>query len=759
MVQTKVQMVKSHIYQNKILIDVIYPDLSKKRFDYDLPFKIFVNQSTSTKMLVEYSPQKSSWTDMEECPLYEMSFKTYDDWSKAVARLNYAKINLSYDDDWISTFMRHHDMVCNDYLKKYVSLDIEVDPRGMDIKNLNFMQPIVSAALIGNDGFKNVFKVKIDAKLKIDYEDEKKLIQKIYSVVSRYWCVIGWNILGFDWKYLKGRSELLGLDLPWDNFIVFDIMEKYKEFIKKDRKPGEITDNKLDSAAFRMLKKHKIEVNVFKYLKLLRDDPKKALTYVETDAQLVKELYEIKGIGSLCAIDLALAQHLVTFPMFNHPTYIFERYIDKKARDRMMVLPKKWKHYQEKVDKKGAGGLVLDPKTGLHANVWICDFKSLYPNIIRTHNIGVNNAIWNGSKSGADIIQTAGISFKKNVKSLNAEIMDELIETRYKYRDMLNNPKLDTETRRYYQIMSDAYKLLLVSANGILDNKYFKYRNQNVYEATTLTGQWYLRTARDVAISLGYDVFYGDTDSLYLSTPFDGDYKRNVDSIEMIEDQLNSKIKEIALQTFNLDPNRYTIETRFEKIYSKIFFSEKKNYIGRMVWKDNKWLEKDDPKAVDVKGIVMMKYNTIPIVKEAMDNIFKIVLSDISDDKELKEKCVLYLKKLKADLYSHKRDDLLVISQRVDKLEGYKNEPPHIKAAKKLAALGKFEPGTNVEFIPDKTGNIILYGIDNDQVSRRTYDFYWESHVGKWIDKILGREIASVPELDFGLARPERGLI
>ena len=33
------------------------------------------------------------------------------------------------------------------------------------------------------------------------------------------------------------------------------------------------------------------------------------------------------------------------------------------------------------------GGHVLEPVTGLHRNVWVFDFKSLYPSIIRTLNI------------------------------------------------------------------------------------------------------------------------------------------------------------------------------------------------------------------------------------------------------------------------------------------------------------------------------------------------------------------------------------
>ena len=250
-----------------------------------------------------------------------------------------------------------------------------------------------------------------------------------------------------------------------------------------------------------------------------------------------------------------------------------------------------------------------------------------------------------------------------------------------------------------------------------------------------------------------------NTDSLFLDMPEGISHREFVRRMPFIEEELNARLKTMAVKKFNLDPDNYHIDIRFEKIYSKIYFSAKKTYVGRMTWKDKKWLDPDDEDSVDVKGIVSMKYNTIPIIKESMKEVFNILLSNIDDEVRLKKAFILYLKKLKADFYSGQRDDLLVISQRVDRLDGYKSEPAHIRAAIKLDKLGKYEPGMNVEYIRDKSGEIILYGIEDTKVSRRTYDDVWRRQVGKWVDRIAGRDISSVRSLDFGYSKPAQALI
>jgi len=1074
----KIQMAKSYIYKDNVFIKVWDTDGTVKLERYNVPFIVYINKDKRISALKKrgFDIRRSSYVNIEHEELYEIHFRSYAAMQRGVAILKSVGIEPIVHNDYVWEYMYHNNIICNNYLDRFCVLDIEVDPRGLNMKELTFDNPIIAISLVGYDGQEYVFMVDIDKNGKVVRDSEIELLENTYAVLKTYWCILGWNVIDFDMTYIKNRSLKLGLDLDWDAFPAFDIMKNYSEYIKRAKKVGEVVSRKLDSAAERMLGEHKEQIDIYKIFELMTTDRKKVHDYVLQDSRLVKKLFMIKGIGDLSKMEVAVAQKLHTFPIDTHPTRLFALWFELKARENKIMLPNKWEHYQRSVKKKGAGGLVLEPILGFHKNVFVCDFSSLYPNIIRTHNIGIDNVVWNPSDND-DVIRTMeGVGFRKDIRGLNAQIMDELIEDRFKYRNKLNDPTLTDAERKWYGTMSDAYKLMLVSANGILDNKYFKFRNQRIYEATTLTGQWYTRNVKEIAEELGFTVYYGDsvlegtpvtiktygivrtvpiedlldrltdtdmireakngvsvwtesgwssiryvfrhrvrkkgyriltkksfievtedhslvvngkeispkelkvgdkiefylpklnggdaeyvtdfealligkylasgklvnengvvyrivlekigvdsmlkylderdipyrvsavskrlyhleifdhvrifdmcyskyngykivpeailnskeqiclvfltsfigsqfrtfhnrkyihidgkplaagiflllhqypmmkwelvrvsndevilavssgcteikfrdsipddeillieefdiddyvydletvnhhfcggvggvllhnTDSLFLSTPTD-DVKRSIAMIPIIEQELNDRLRERAIKYFNLNPEWYSINIRFEKMYSKIFFSRKKNYVGRLIWKDYKWLDKDDPDSIDAKGIVMAKYNTLPLIKEVMTRVFDIMLSDIDDEQEIERQIVLYLQKLKADLYAGKRDDLLVVTQRVERLTGYKSNLPHIQAAIKLDKMGKFEPGMNVAFIKDVVQGPILYGVDDVRVSKRTYDFYWRNHVGRWVERIVGKRVASNPELDFGIGGVNKSLI
>ena len=71
---------------------------------------------------------------------------------------------------------------------------------------------------------------------------------------------------------------------------------------------------------------------------------------------------------------------------------------------------------------------MLEPVTGLHSNVWVFDFKSLYPSIIRTFNIDPLSYVAD-PRGGGDLIETPGGAFRREPAIL-PRLLDELFPRR-----------------------------------------------------------------------------------------------------------------------------------------------------------------------------------------------------------------------------------------------------------------------------------------------------------------------------------------
>jgi len=82
-----------------------------------------------------------------------------------------------------------------------------------------------------------------------------------------------------------------------------------------------------------------------------------------------------------------------------------------------------------------AGGHVLEPRTGLHANVVVLGFKSLYPSLIRTLEIDPLNLVRPeaGQAERDPIVAPNGAAFTRR-KGIQGEILDELMPRREEAR-------------------------------------------------------------------------------------------------------------------------------------------------------------------------------------------------------------------------------------------------------------------------------------------------------------------------------------
>src|SRR3984885_15215287 len=126
--------------------------------------------------------------------------------------------------------------------------------------------------------------------------------------------------------------------------------------------------------------------------------------YARTDARLAFEILE-----RLNLVRLAYARSLLTgmTPDRVAASIASFDFLYLSELERRAVVAPTVRADDSRVHAAQQGGHVLESVTGLHRNVWVFDFKSLYPSIIRTFNIDPLSYVEQPSPN-ADLILTAG---------------------------------------------------------------------------------------------------------------------------------------------------------------------------------------------------------------------------------------------------------------------------------------------------------------------------------------------------------------
>jgi DNA polymerase-2 len=198
------------------------------------------------------------------------------------------------------------------------------------------------------------------------------------------------------------------------------------------------------------------------------------------------------------------------------------------------------------------GGHVLEPVAGLHDNVWVFDFKSLYPSVIRTFNIDPLSYTETAGQ-GVDLIETPGGCFRREPAIL-PRMLDELF------------PRREAARQRGDDVATHAIKILMNSFYGVLGTPACRFYNPALANSITGLGRELLLWSKHWFEQAGYVVLYGDTDSLFVQAGAD-------------PEAASRKGRELA-NTLNVDLTEYVaarwrvqsrLELRFEKMYVKLF--------------------------------------------------------------------------------------------------------------------------------------------------------------------------------------------
>jgi len=593
---------------------------------------------------------------------------------------------------------------------KRVALDIEVyNPKGVMPQPENPEYPIFIISLCGSDGLKKVLVYNLRGDIKEEdiefdkfevevFEDEISLIRRALDIIRDYPILITFNGDSFDLPYILARSKRLGFmevgdyiergknefRISWG--IHIDLYKFFKNVsIKTYAFSGAYDVISLGSIARALINKDKKELPGY-----FDDLPMKdIIEYGYNDAEITLELTQfndnlvmkliviISRISNMTIDDVTRLS--VSNWIRNRIFYLhrIKNYLIPRPDE---IREKKWvRHFQPVTKgKKYVGALVIDPKPGIHFNVVVVDFASLYPSILKEYNISYETVNCPHKECMSNLVPETTTWICSRKKGLISEFAGIIRDIRVNvFKRLSKDENIPKAQREFYGVIQRALKVIINALYGVIGADTFQFYYLPAAEAVTLYGRYVIKKAIEKADEMGLEVIYGDTDSLFIKNP----------DVEKL-DNLVTYIKD-----------RYRLQLEIDKIYKyTVLSSRKKNYFGIT-----------DNGIVDIKGLMGKKSNTPPYIRDIFYQILDKLrtVEDIGQFKVVKNDIIKIINEAESKLISKDipLEELVITVTLSKKTDQYtKTTPQHVKAARMLErALGiKLQPGHMIRIIKTK---------------------------------------------------------
>ena len=590
---------------------------------------------------------------------------------------------------------------------KRISLDIEVESEIGRIPDPKIAEKRITAVgFEGSDGLKQVFVLRksgieegvnelLPGVKIVFYEEtkEKEMILDTFELMKKYPLLITYNGDGFDLPYLYNRASRLGIDrqknplyMMRDSatltdgvhldlyrtmsnraFQIYAFGQKYSDFSLNSVSKGLLGEEKID---------YGVELNdltLYQTANYCQNDAR--LTYNLTafnNDLLMNLLIVISRIARMPIDDISrmgVSQWIRSLLYYEHRQngILIPRREELDNRSSNVVNEAIIK------DKKFRGGLVVEPVEGIHFDVTVMDFASLYPSIIKVKNLSYETVRCSHDECKKNTIPQTNhwVCTKKN--GLTSVLIGSLRDLRVNYyKNMAKKDTLTVEEKQLFTVVSQALKVILNASYGVMGAEIFPLYFLPAAEATTATGRHIILDTINKCKESGIDVLYGDTDSLFVKKP----------TSKQIEDII-TKAK-----------MNHNVELEIEKEYRYVVLSgRKKNYLG--VTKNGK---------VDVKGLTGKKSHTPPFIKTLFYELLDI-LSKIKSVEEFKrsknkisDKITECARKVQAKEIPLQDLAFSVMISKAPR-DYTKTVPQHIRAAKQLESIREIKKGDIISYV------------------------------------------------------------
>ncbi len=603
---------------------------------------------------------------------------------------------------------------------KILAFDIEMIEQDGEEK-------IIMISLATNTGFKKVLTTwGGKAKSTETVPDEKALLEKFIQTINEQDpdFIVTFNGDGFDFPKIKTSSEKhkINIKIGRDSSNIrlvrrgrisstkirgrvhIDLFNFIDHILSTSMKTEVLT---LDAVAEELLglKKRDLKWQKIKESFGSKDGLEELADYCLWDSRLTLKLAE-----QLLPQVFALSKLTGTIP-FDAGRYFYsqldEAYLMREAFKQNTIIPNSPK--QDEIMKRRIrpvyiGGFVIEPKKGIHSDIIVFDFRSLYPTIIVTHNIspGTINCKHKGCKKNSP--PELKHHFCKKSKGFIPRNLDDIIMKRFEIKNKMKKLEKDSLEFKYLDNMQYALKIIANSIYGYMGYFGAKWYCYECAATAAAWGRFYIKKSIDMIEKEGFEVIYGDTDSVFITMPGIKKsqlMKRSENFLKKINEQLPGMI-----------------QLEFRGIYEGGIFVTIKG-VKRGAKKRYALIDKQGN--LEIRGFETVRRDWCDLAKDIQHKVLRIILQEKDPDKATKlvRDMIKRLNEKKATL-----EELTIHTQLVKPLSEYEAIGPHVKVARKMKDRGRpVGEGMIVEYIITKrSGSISDRAEPLDDVKEGEYD-------------------------------------
>ncbi len=363
---------------------------------------------------------------------------------------------------------------------------------------------------------------------------------------------------------------------------------------------------------------------------------------------------------------------------------LVEPFIMKKSLARGELIPSK-PSYSEVSGRDQApveGAFVKIPDPGVYEKIAVLDFKSLYPSIIISHNVGSDS--YNCQCCTQEgFVSPQGHRFCKKHKSIIADTLEDILDSRFAIQKTMKT-MASKESEEYKQLYARQWslKILANSVYGLTLNPRFRWYTRQGGEATTAWARQFIQEVNKKSEEAKFTVLYNDTDSIFLQ------YEHEKDVLKFRE-----KINESL-------PARMELE--LEDFYPRGIFVAKKGDSKGGARKKYALINREGK--IKIRGFELVRRDWSRIARRTQRSVLEILLKEGKVDE-----AVTLVRNVVAELQSGKvpLDDLVIVTQLRKKPSEYEIKSPEVSAYEKAIKAGLQVPEAVVSYVVTSKGKTI----------------------------------------------------